>query len=120
MEPDEGILNRLKLSYDNKYTTEPILDEYTLKMTAAFRRAQKADFVDDEGVITCACGRLLINYDYILPDGTWTCRLAVHYLAHHRSKVPLKELEKVSQLEVDYDPEREPPPTPKELRPEGR
>ena len=120
MGPDEGILNLLKLSYDNKYTVEPVLDEYTLKMTAALRRAQKVNLVNDEGGIACACGRFVINYDYILPDGIWTCRLAVHYLAHHRSKVPLKELEKVSRLTVDYDPETERPPTPKELRPQGR
>ena len=101
---DEGILN-IELSSDDDYTTEPVLDEYTFKMAAALRQAKIASPAKS---------------NCILPDGTPTNSLAVHYLAHHRSKISLEELEKISRLKLVYNPEEEPPLTQKVLTPRKR
>jgi len=51
-----------------------------------------------KGWHTCACGVKSANYDLYLPDGTMTNSLAVHYLKHHRSEVPKRELVKLILL----------------------
>ncbi|OGD32469.1 hypothetical protein A3C91_02430 [Candidatus Azambacteria bacterium RIFCSPHIGHO2_02_FULL_52_12] len=115
---DEGILN-IELSSDDDYTTEPVLDEYTFKMAAALRQAKIASPAKSK-TVQCACGMLVVKSNCILPDGTPTNSLAVHYLAHHRSKISLEELEKISRLKLVYNPEEEPPLTQKVLTPRKR
>jgi hypothetical protein len=80
------------------YTSaEPVIDDLTRKMCAAFRAAEDAG-VYWRGVHSCRCGVNSTNCDYILPGGSRTNSLCVHYLAFHRDDVPETELAKVAAL----------------------
>jgi hypothetical protein len=90
-------------------TTEPCIDHYTRKVTAAIHACK------EEGVLTlsgeffpnvltkgfhvCGCGNAASgNHDYKLPGGLITNSLAMHYLAYHRDEVPESELVKIEGL----------------------
>jgi len=98
------------------YTSaEPVLDELTRKMAAAYRAAE-SNGACWRGFHVCACGVNSDNTDYILPGGQQTNSLCVHYLAFHRNEVPAEELAKVAALESG-----ETEPTAEELaKPEKR
>jgi hypothetical protein len=76
---------------------EPVIDELTRKMTAAYRAAESTG-VHYRGFHVCRCGVNSSNTDYILPDGRQVNSLCVHYLAFHRDDVPEAELAKVAAL----------------------
>jgi hypothetical protein len=87
---------------------EPIIDDFTLKMNAAFAQQKSTGTLSSNGeyhsggsfmgVQTCVCGAQSEPFDYELECGYITNSLCVHYLAWHRSEVPENELIKVSNL----------------------
>jgi hypothetical protein len=91
-------------------SSEPVIDELTKKMTAAFRRGKSGPRW--RGWHTCACGAKSDNTDYALPNGEETNSLCVHYLAYHRAEVSQSQLEKVAALDSG-----EADPSEKELAP---
>ena len=92
------------------YTSpEPLIDELTRKMTAAYRAA-RSDEMYWRGFHVCRCGVNSTNCDYILPGGQQANSLCIHYLAFHRDEVPAEELAKVSALAAG-----EAEPSPEEL-----
>ncbi len=79
--------------------SEPVIDELTRKMAAAYR-ASESNGMCWRGVHFCRCGVNSTNTDYILPGGQQTNSLCVHYLAFHRDEVPEAELAKVAALDA--------------------
>lgn len=75
----------------------PIVDDATLRMTAALRSAQKSDDAY-RGVHTCKCGAVSDNVNHFVDGRFTTNSLAVHYLALHRAEVPAAELADVLTL----------------------
>lgn len=100
-------------------STEPVIDELTKKMTAAFKdyktgSGSQGQFMEDVmtmGHQTCACGAQSTNVDYLLPNGFITNSLCIHYLAWHRNEVPQVELDKIASL-----PNELAEPTPEQLQ----
>jgi len=78
-------------------SAEPVIDELTRKMVAAYRKGQSG--TRWRGWHTCACGAHSDNTDYTLPNGEQTNSLCVHYLAFHRSEVTEAQLRKVAALD---------------------
>ncbi len=95
MVTDEGLLY---MEPQQSASEEPVLDEVTQKMTAAFRLAEPSEY-GYRGFHQCICGACGTNYDYQLRNGEWTNSLCVHYLAYHREEVPQSQLDKVKMLE---------------------
>jgi hypothetical protein len=89
---------------------EPIIDELTRKMTAAWRARYTNMEEQYLGYHRCVCGATSDNRDHSV---SWrrTNSLCVHYLAFHRHAVPESEIEKVRALPPD-----EADPTEDELR----
>ena len=88
-------------------SAEPVIDDLTRKMTAAFRAAESTG-VRWRGFHVCRCGVNSDNTDYILPGGQQTNSLCIHYLAFHRDEVPPEELAEVAALEAgDAEPSAE-------------
>ncbi len=88
-------------------TTEPIVDELTRKMAAAWRNRRDASS-GYRGRHTCVCGAHSSNRDHWVMDADGnellTNSLCVHYLAYHRdslSEVELSKVHKLTQGEVD-------------------
>ncbi len=85
---------------------QPVIDEYTRKMTAAYRQTLEGFLHDGEimevataGFQSCSCGAHSDNVNHVMPDkSAETNSLCIHYLAHHRDEVPESELQKVAQL----------------------
>jgi hypothetical protein len=75
-------------------STNPLIDVYTRKMTAAILQSVEHG---GQGRI-CRCGAIGLDRDLRLPNGMTTNSLSVHYLAYHRAEVPLIELNKVAEL----------------------
>lgn len=93
----DGILMIEPLGYASE---EPVIDEATQRMTAAWRQATPSTY-GYRGTHQCVCGARSDNKDYwVVVDGEnrLTNSLAVHYLAYHRRDVPEHELAKVLQL----------------------
>ena len=90
---EQGILYIEPLA---RTSAEPVIDELTRKMAAAFRVGVPGPGY--RGVHVCACGVMSSNCDYTLPSGEETNSLCVHYLAFHRDEIPTPKLEKVRQL----------------------
>jgi hypothetical protein len=78
-------------------TDEPLIDELTMRMTGAVRRATapRDRFL---GVHVCICGAVSDSTNRILPNGEVTNTVCVHYLAYHRAEVPPTELDAVRRL----------------------
>jgi hypothetical protein len=72
-------------------TPRAVIDSITRKMCEAFRRAHRSDYASG-GFHSCRCRATSSCCDYFLPDGTMTNSLCIHYVAHHRSEVPLEQL----------------------------
>lgn len=84
---------------------EPVIDELTRKMAAAWRKRAVSDLTW-RGFHTCKCGaRSDCKDHWVKVDGKEliTNSLAIHYLAYHRDEVPQSELDKVALL--DYGQE---------------
>jgi len=77
---------------------KPVEDELTAKMRALLAVAQKGTCW--RGWHTCVCGEHSTTYDLVLPDGTITNSLAVHYLAYHRDEVPESEIDKLNRIDT--------------------
>ncbi len=80
-----------------KTSVDPVIDELTRKMTAAYRQSKPGPGY--RGVHFCACNAASDNCEHELPNGIKTNSLCIHYLAHHRDEVPAVELEKVRLLD---------------------
>lgn len=88
----------------------PIIDDLTLRMTAALNGASVGTFdgmnfhADNRfrGWYTCSCGAYSSNCDYLLPNGEVVNNLCVHYLAHHRHEISESLLSRVSMLPTDH------------------
>lgn len=76
---------------------EPVLDEATRRMTAAFRKGESAPWCFG-GVHTCICGAASEAHDYLIHGGYVTNSLCIHYMAYHRAEVTAEELQKVLGL----------------------
>lgn len=70
----------------NEPSEQPIIDELTMKMVAAFRKATLSQ-IQSYGSHYCLCGARCDGTDWILPNGTGTNSLCVHYLAYHRARL---------------------------------
>jgi hypothetical protein len=81
-------------------SVEPIVDDWTRKVTGAYRASRKANYAFC-GFHECSCGALSDTTDHVLPDGTMTNSLCVHYVAYHRHEVPEPEREKIRKLSAD-------------------
>ncbi len=92
---------------------QPLIDDLTCKMTAAFRKGTKGSAW--RGVHSCACGVHSSNCHYLLLNGEPTNSLCIHYLAYHRDEVPAAELDKVRQLDCGKEE-----PTAQELSTPGQ
>ena len=79
--------------------TEPLIDELTRKMTAAWRKRRESDY-GYRGVHWCPCGTTSDNHDHFIGkgEGVLTNSLCIHYLAFHRNDLPKDELDKVRAL----------------------
>lgn len=82
---------------------EPCVDFLTRKMAGAFQQAKV--FIRYMGTHACDCGVHCSGADYLLPDGSLTNSLCVHYLAHHRDRISAEDLARVAAFDL---PEVEP------------
>jgi hypothetical protein len=102
----------LYIEPSNNTSTEPLIDELTRKMTAAFRRGVPG--VRYKGFHICKCGVRSDNTDYTLANGQQTHLLCIHYLAYHRDEIPFFQLEKVAALDCgEAEPTKEELKSPK-------
>lgn len=104
---DHGILY---IEPTGRTSRQPVIDELTRKMTAAFRQSTQGPAF--RGFHTCACGAHSDNCEHILPDGVETNSLCIHYLAYHREEIPSDQIAMVGQLNYG-----EAEPTERELAP---
>lgn len=81
--------------------SEPVLDHYTTRMAAAFRKAVPLG-EENLGFHTCACGARSASHDYTLANGEQTNSLCIHYLALHRAEVPEAQLARVRALPDEH------------------
>ena len=84
----------------NRTSNDPVIDNLTRMMAAAYRQATTPDY-GYRGVHVCTgegCNATSSNTDHTLPNGQTTNSLCVHYLAFHREDIPAEELEKVAAL----------------------
>ena len=93
---DEGLLY---IEPSRHTSPEPVIDELTCKMAAAFRQSTVA--LTWRGDHQCACGARSDHMDHLLPNEVETNSLCVHYLAYHRTEVPTSQLDMVAALEVE-------------------
>jgi len=84
---------------------EPLIDEATRKMTAAWR-TNRACQVEYRKPHICSCGAESDRYDHWIVEGAtgrFTNSLCIHYLAYHRQDVPASELAKVMALNYGHE-----------------
>ena len=97
----------------NNKSTEPIIDELTIKMFNALNNAFK-NTAETAGIIgrnnkfqkgistmgthECVCGVHSHACDYLLEGGYMTNSLCVHYLAYHRDEVTQDDINKINDL----------------------
>lgn len=91
------MLRLLHIEPKNMPTEAPVIDELTMRMVVALRKATRPNYVYC-GFHTCICGAHSGAWDAILPNGWMTNTLCVHYLAYHRAEVPASDLDAVSAL----------------------
>jgi hypothetical protein len=92
-------------------TSDPVVDEYTLKLAYQLMHYTKygsinysggfIPYTSTLGVHTCSCGARSASYDLLLPCGLGTNTLALHYLMYHRAEVPESELHKIQMMVRD-------------------
>ena len=80
-----------------KASADPLIDELTRKMTAAWRQRRDSE-EGYRGFHGCVCGAVSDNKDHWVGNGLLTNSLCVHYLAFHRDDIPREELDKVRVL----------------------
>lgn len=110
MQTSNGIL---MIEPCGRVSDQPLVDELTRKMAAAWRNRRDGD-IGYRGFHICACGAFSDSKDHWIGE-LLTNSLAIHYLAYHRYDVPEEELEKVRALSYG-----EAEPTPQELAAPGR
>ena len=76
---------------------KPIVDDLTRKIAGAYRESHEPNFAYC-GFHECSCGALSDTTDHVLPNGTVTNSLCVHYVAYHRHEIPRTELAKIRKL----------------------
>ncbi len=80
-------------------SSRPLIDKFTRKATAALRKS-KMNPIAFGGFYACPCGKAhSASTDFILPDGTLTNSLLIHYLAMHREEVDLKDLATIERFD---------------------
>jgi hypothetical protein len=95
----------LYITPSRRASQEPVIDEITRKMTAAFRTAEPTGVVW-RGFHVCACGAQSSNTDWYVPGEILVNSLCVHYLAWHRDEVPAGDLEFAAALTAgEADPD---------------
>ncbi len=98
-EADRGPRPRLLyIETDAARDENPVIDDITQKMVAAFRQAEGTG-IHYRGFHMCSCGAHSTNTDYVLPSGHVTNSLAIHYLALHREEVPAEQIEIVEAFD---------------------
>lgn len=109
MKTDNGIL---MIEPSAKVSSQPLIDELTRKMTAAWRKRRDGN-EHFRGFHTCACGVHSDNNNHWVGNGNslLTNSLCIHYLAYHREDVSEAELKKVRALDCGEEE-----PTKKELQ----
>lgn len=116
MKTDRGILY---IEPSVATSAEPVIDELTRKMVAAYRKGQSGPRY--RGFHVCACGVFSDNTDYTLPNDEQTNSLCVHYMAFHRDEVPEAQLRKVAALDCgEEEPNEKELSTPKRWHEVGR
>jgi hypothetical protein len=65
---------------------EPIIDELTRQVTAAWRATKPSEY-GYRGFHVCECGVASDSHDHFLPSGKNTNSLCVHYVAFHRHEL---------------------------------
>jgi hypothetical protein len=98
--PDQGRELLLYINPVMGVSAEPVIDEITGKITAAFRASEDTG-KPWRGVHQCACRACSDNTDYILPSGHRTNSLAIHYVGLHRDEVPEQKLEIIEGFEIE-------------------
>ena len=76
---------------------DPLVDDLSEMARRVFATA-KSDDIRYRGWHTCVCGARSDNNNWILPDGTVTNSLMVHYVKCHRDDVPESELQKLRRF----------------------
>jgi len=95
----------MKLLYiepKNPPSSEPVLDDITGKVTAAWRYRSFSD-ISFRGFHTHVCGGKNINSDnrdHPIPGGLLTNSLAIHYIAFHRDEVPESDIALIEMIEL--------------------
>lgn len=90
-------------------STEPLIDEATRRMTAAYRTSRPGQVGFSQPRV-CSCGAQGDNFDHWIEEGKGphTTSLCIHFLAYHRSEVPGRELVAVLALQYgEAEPNRE-------------
>jgi hypothetical protein len=96
-------LRLLFIEPKNLPTDDPVIDELTMRMAAALRKATEPSRYFQLGFHRCVCGALSEAQDKILANDWTTNTLCVHYLAYHRSEVPEADLEMVRALPPEFE-----------------
>ena len=86
----------------------PVIDEYTRKMTAAWRKSIRPSG-DACGTFTCRCNVTGPWGGFRLSEGGefYISSLGVHSLAYHRGEISREELESVKNLPFEGEDPRE-------------
>ena len=93
---NEGEIGLLWIEPENGCSLEPVIDELTKKMTAAFRKSI-TNGRSYRGCHQCVCGAYSGNREHYLGNIVLNT-LCIHYLAYHRDEVPTSDLERVKNL----------------------
>lgn len=78
----------------------PISDPYTIMAEELLKTATTE--CPTRGWHRCKCGANSDNVSHVLPCGTITNSLLVHYVSEHRDEVPESEMNKLSKLWMQH------------------
>lgn len=89
----------LMIEPQHEVSAEAVQDWATAKMAVLLASAKNGTAY--LGMHTCTCGKRSGTCDLVLPDGTVTNSLALHYLERHRDEVPQAELAKLRKMPLN-------------------
>jgi hypothetical protein len=93
-------MTSLMMIVPTKPATAPIEDDWTKIARIIWKQAKCEERY--RGYHTCVCGERSDNGEWILPDGTETNSLLIHYVACHRDEIPPEEMHKLHTLPIKY------------------
>ena len=79
-------------------SSEPVIDELTLKMTASWRRKHLATVRARDFIRVCTCGAHVENRIYSIGNGQLVGPLALHLVVYHRDFLTDDDLRLVNSL----------------------